>query len=113
MPDLDDSAALAAGRTADTEGPAPSRRSVLKGAAGVGAAGIAAGALVTTAIAPASAATKATRTKKTSDDDEATSDDIVVHVRDGASGDIDVYRGTAHIEVHDRALAAHLARISR
>ena len=112
MPDLDDSAAVAAGRTADTEGPAPSRRSVLKGAAGVGAAGLAASALVTTAIAPASAATKATRTKKTSDD-EATSGDIVVHVRDAASGELDVYRGTAHIEVHDHALAAHLARISR
>jgi hypothetical protein len=36
-----------------------------------------------------------------------------VHVRDAASGELDVYRGTAHIEVHDHALAAHLARISR
>jgi hypothetical protein len=108
MPDIDDSGAPAAG----TEGDALSRRSMLKGAAGVGAAGIAATALAGVAV-PAAAATKApvrtTRGPGEAEADEA----IVVHVRDAASGEIDVFRGTSQVRVKDRALAAQIVRASR
>ena len=42
-------------------------------------------------------------------DDEA----VVVHVRDFRRGEMDVYRGTSHVRVTDRDLAARLARASR
>jgi hypothetical protein len=38
---------------------------------------------------------------------------VVVHVRDVRTGEMDVYRGTSHARVLDRALAARLARASR
>ncbi len=38
---------------------------------------------------------------------------VVVHVRNVRSGEMDVYRGTSHVRVHDRALAARLARASQ
>jgi len=107
MPDLDDSAASAAGRTA------PSRRSVLKGAAGVGAAGIAATTLAGIAVPAAAAASTSHSAAAPHEHDESAGTDIVVHVRDAASGELDVYHGTSHTKLHDRALAAHLARISR
>ncbi len=112
MPDLDDSAASAAGR-------APSRRSVLKGVAGAGAAGVAATAMAGIAV-PASAATKASAAAKAPaahetplSADEAAGDDVVVHVRDAGSGEIDVYRGTSHTKLRDRDLAARLVRASK
>ncbi|PWU46968.1 hypothetical protein DLJ46_16200 [Micromonospora globispora] len=37
-------------------------------------------------------------------------DPIVVHLRDGASGTMDVFVGTSRIEVRDRALADRLRR---
>ena len=39
-------------------------------------------------------------------------EDVVVHVRNVRSGEMDVYRGTSHVKVTDRALAARLARAS-
>jgi hypothetical protein len=36
-----------------------------------------------------------------------------VHVRDAASGEIDVFRGTTQTRLHDRDLAARLVRASR
>jgi|HubBroStandDraft_1064217.scaffolds.fasta_scaffold65826_3 anaerobic selenocysteine-containing dehydrogenase len=116
MPDLDDSAALAAGRTNPTENPAPSRRFVLKGAAGAGAAGIAATAfagMTGPALAAARTAPRTARSTRTSPADESADDAIVVHVRDAASGEIDIFRGTSQTRLHDRALAAHLVRASR
>jgi anaerobic selenocysteine-containing dehydrogenase len=108
MPDLDDSGSSA------VQG--PSRRFVLKGAAGVGAAGIAATALAGVA-APASAAVRASSRAASTDriaaPDEATDDTIVVHLRDVASGEIDVYRGTTQARIHDRDLAARLVRLSQ
>jgi len=38
---------------------------------------------------------------------------VVVHVRDLRRGEMDVYRGTSHVRVTDRDLAARLARASR
>jgi hypothetical protein len=94
------------------ESHALSRRSVLKGAAGAGAAGIAASALAGVAL-PAAAATRApVRTTKTPADERADGA-IVVHVRDAASGELDVFRGTSQVRLHDRALAAQILRASR
>ncbi|RZU73378.1 MULTISPECIES: hypothetical protein [Micromonospora] len=40
-------------------------------------------------------------------------DPIVVHLRDAASGTMDVFVGTTRIEVRDRALADRLRRAAR
>ena len=91
------------------------RRSVLGVAAGAGVAGIAATALAGTAMpAFAAAATRpAARGTKADRADADTSDQLVVHVRDARSGEIDVFRGTSHARVHDPELAARLMRASR
>lgn len=92
--------------------PRLSRRTMLKGAAGVGAAGLAASALASVALPAAAAAKAPVRTTSgpaRHDGDEA----IVVHVRDVASGEIDVFRGTSATRLHDRDLASRLARASR
>ena len=92
-----------------------SRRSVLRGAAGAGVAGIAATALAGPAMpAFAAAATRPTaRGTKADRADADTSEQLVVHVRDARSGEIDVFRGTSHARVHDPELAARLMRASR
>jgi hypothetical protein len=91
-----------------------SRRSVLAGA-GAGAAGLAVSGLV---AAPALAA--ANRTARTSaagaPSAESTAPDgepIVVHVRDLRSGEMDIYRGTSHVRVTDRSVAAAVAAAGR
>ena len=84
-----------------------SRRSVLRGA-GVGAAGLAATALAgTTAFASVA---KPIRPSQHHAGEMAAGEGVVVHVRDLRSGQIDVYRGNSHVRVHDRRLAAQLAR---
>jgi hypothetical protein len=85
---------------------------VLRSAAGAGAAGIAATALSSVA-APAMAATAKARPAGAHVEDADTSDQIVVHVRNARSGDIDVFRGTSQTSVRDRELAARLVRASR
>jgi hypothetical protein len=101
MPDLEDSSV--------------SRRVMLRGAAGAGAAGIAATALSVVTTPAAEAAT--TPARASSDhhgpaEGEA-AETIVVHVRDAAAGEIDIYRGTTQIRLLDRELAARLVRASR
>ena len=93
------------------ERPHLSRRSILRGAAGAGAAGIAAAALAGTAM-PAFAATSGAA-HDTKDRATDTSEQIVVHVRDARSGEIDVFRGTSQTRLRDPQLAARLARASR
>jgi hypothetical protein len=89
-----------------------SRRSVLRGAAGVGAAGLAVTALAgTPALAASRPAKPAARPPGA--DDSAANEAVVVHVRDLRTGQMDVYRGTSHVRVHDRELAARLARASQ
>jgi hypothetical protein len=93
-----------------------SRRSVLRGAAGAGAAGLAMTTLAGAALAsPALAATgRDTRADLAAHGDESQAGEaVVVHVRDVRSGEMDVYRGTSHVRVQDRELAARLARASR
>jgi hypothetical protein len=117
MPGHDDSSPPAGRITDDLqEQQRPTRRSVLRGAAGVGAAGLAATALAGTAAPafaaatrPAAPAARGTKAEEGTD----TTEQVVVHVRDVKSGEIDVFRGTSHARVVDRDLAARLARASR
>jgi hypothetical protein len=105
------------------DGPDPqhmSRRSVLRGAAGAGAAGLAMTALSGTVLAgTAQAATRQAASAQAAARDDGAEDGaldseaVVVHVRDVHRGEMDVYRGTSHARVTDRALAARLARASR
>lgn len=102
------------------EDSAVSRRAMLKGAAGAGAAGIAATALSgmavvasggARALSPASPDLRGPAESQAAG--EAADEVIVVHVRDVAAGEIDIYRGTTETRVLDRELAARLARASR
>jgi hypothetical protein len=99
-----------------------SRRSLL-GAAGVGAAGLAVGAFgglgaVQAATTRKPAAKKPVPAKPASTraepDERADADaHIVIHVRPGRSGELDVYHGTSHVRVHDPDLAARLRQTTR
>ena len=102
MPGLDDAVGVG------SEASPLSRRSVLRGAAGAGAAGIAAVTLVGGAL-PAAAGAKAAGSARGAG---TAAEPVVVHVRDAATGEMDVFRGTAHTRVHDRELAARLVRAS-
>ncbi len=113
--DMDSPAGRAAGdREAQQR---PSRRSVLRGAAGVGVAGIAATALAGTAAPAFAAATRsaapAAHRASAGTDEAGGAEQIVVHVRDAASGEIDVFRGTSQVRLRDRELAARLVRAGR
>jgi anaerobic selenocysteine-containing dehydrogenase len=115
MPDLDypGVAPKHAGRNnGDGEHVAPSRRSVLRVAAGAGAAGIAATALsgVVGGMAAQASTLKGTRTGHPSPGGASGTDPLVVHVRDAAAGEIDVFRGTTQTRLHDRDLAARIVR---
>jgi hypothetical protein len=113
MPDRHDTTSPAARTDAGPEAQQqrPSRRSVLRGAAGAGVAGIAATALAGAAAPALAAAARPAAPAGTKDLDSA--EPIVVHVRDARSGEIDVFRGTSQTRVHDRELAARLVRASR
>ena len=112
MPDRDDTTSPAARTDAGPEAQQrPSRRSVLRGAAGAGVAGIAATALAGTAAPALAAASRSGGPAGTKDLDSG--EPIVVHVRDARSGEIDVFRGTSQTRIHDRELAARLVRASR
>jgi hypothetical protein len=110
MPGLDDVVSPAAGTGPGAS--APSRRSVLRGAAGAGAAGIAAAAFMGGAL-PAAAGTKAAGASGGAGTAAGESGPVVVHVRDAATGEMDVFRGTSHTRVHDKELAARLVGASR
>jgi len=113
MPDLDDHDTAENRRARTADGPA--RRSVLRAAAGAGAAGVAATTLGGMLI-PASAATRHGATARTGTPDTAHDDgasDVVLHVRDAAAGEIDVFRGTTQVRLRDRDLAARVVRASR
>ena len=123
MPGQYDAGSPAGGAAAERQSQyRPSRRSVLLSAAGAGAAGIAATALAG-AAAPALAAADrpAAQTARGTDTgtravgarDARSAEQIVVHVRDAASGEIDVFRGTGQVRLRDRELAARLVRASR
>jgi len=112
MSDRNDTSSAAAHTGAGPEAPQrPSRRSVLRGAAGAGVAGIAATALAGAGMPAVAAASRPVAVAKTSHLDSG--EQIVVHVRDARSGEIDVFRGSSQTRVHDPDLAARLVRASR
>jgi hypothetical protein len=106
MPDLEDSGT--------SESQAPSRRSMLKGTAAAGAAGLAATTIAGMA-APASAAIRTRHTPAAAgqEHEHASHDAIVVHVRNAATGELDIFHGTSETRVQDRALAARIIRAAR
>jgi hypothetical protein len=90
-----------------------SRRSVLRGAAGAGAAGIAATAFTGLAAPALASARPAAHRAEPELSDAESAEQIVIHVRDAKSGEIDIFRGTSHTRLNDRELAARLVRASR
>jgi len=96
----------------DLESPGHSRRALLKGAATVGAAGIAAAALAGGAL-PAAASSRSAALARTGTAPAEGSEPVVVHVRNAATGEMDVFRGTTCTRVRDKDLAARLSRAAR
>lgn len=97
----------------ERKSPGHSRRSLLRGAATVGAAGFATAALAGTAL-PAAAGNRSAapaRTAVTAPSEG--SEQVVVHVRDTATGEMDVFRGTTCTRVRDTQLAARLFQAAR
>jgi hypothetical protein len=86
---------------------------MLRGAAGAGAAGLAMTALVASPALAAGQHAHAAPAAEAVPDHIADGEAVVVHVRNVRSGEMDVYRGTHHVRVRDRALAARLARASQ
>ncbi len=98
----------------------PSRRCVLRGAAGAGAVGIAAAVGVGAASGVAAAATRpaaGSRANAGSASAEHSADaaggPLVVYLRDAASGEFDVFAGTSRATIVDPDLAARLTRAVR
>jgi len=90
-----------------------SRRSVLRGAAGVGAAGIAASTLAGIAAPALAAPATSAAPEQTGPLGPKEPDHIVVHLRDARSGTLHLYQGTSEAELHDADLAARIVRASR
>src|SRR5262249_17126609 len=91
----------------ELEPPGRSRRSLLKGAAAAGAAGIAAAALAGGAMPAAASSRSAVGPARGAGTMPAGgSEPVVVHVRDAAAGEMDVFRGTTCTRVRDTELAA-------
>jgi hypothetical protein len=88
-----------------------SRRSVLQGAASAGAAGVAAAALVNAGL-PAAAEAMAPARPAGAPGRARGGESVVVHIRDIATGEMDVFRGTTHIRVRDKEITARLVRVS-
>jgi hypothetical protein len=96
--------------------PQPSRRAMLRSAAGAGLAATAAASVGGSAFAAVArpAQSQASGHRQVADtvaehDGEA----IVAHLRDAGSGEIDLFHGTRQIRLRDRELAARLIRASR
>ncbi|MGN6173187.1 MAG: hypothetical protein ACTHPS_09570 [Streptosporangiaceae bacterium] len=122
MPELDETATAGAAaatndgtagaQAAGTGRAGPSRRSMLRVAAGAGAAGIAATTLGGV-IGGMAGRTGATPDAGAEDPAAAGANPLVLHVRDAASGEIDVFLGTTLTRLHDRDLATRIIRASR
>ena len=114
MPDLDDADARSAPSRSGAGSDQPSRRSALRVAAGAGAVGLAATAL---SRVPAAFADRARPAADAARADNApvehTGEPVIVHVRDVAAGEIDVFRGRSQVRLNDKDLAARIIRASR
>jgi hypothetical protein len=88
-----------------------SRRSVIRGAAGLAGAGLAAGAIAGAIATPAAAAAaRPTRPAGPAAGDASPAGPVIVHVRDVTSGEMDVFAGTRQARLTDPGLAARLVR---
>lgn len=111
MSRIDDTASVPA--RAERQRSPLSRRSVLQGAVRAGAAGAAAAALMNTGLpAAAEVMAPAGSARGVGEARAEESEPVVVHIRDTAAGEMDVFRGTTHIRVRDKELAARLVRAS-
>jgi hypothetical protein len=113
MPDGIEEKDIAGASAAAADGARVSRRSMLMGAAGAGAAGVAVAALggaAFPAAAGATAAGPAAGRQAAELSPAELAEPVVVHVRDAARGDIEVFRGTTSTQLRDRDLAARLVR---
>jgi hypothetical protein len=97
------------------EQPGPSRRSLLRGAAGFAGAGLAATAVAGTVTGPAVAASagKEAAGRSGRPDDADRGAPVVVHVRDARTGEMDVFSGTSQVRLRDPQLAGKLVRAVR
>jgi len=86
--------------------PGLSRRSVIRGAAGLAGAGLAAGTITGALATPTAAAARPAG----QGGDANPAGPVIVHVRDVTSGEMDVFAGTSHARLTDPALAARLVR---
>jgi hypothetical protein len=94
--------------------PAMSRRSMLRTAAGAGAAGLVAGGALAAAVPAVAAAGPARRARPAEPGPRVAGDEqVVVHVRDARSGEMDIFAGTSQTRLVDPALAARLVRAAR
>jgi hypothetical protein len=92
--------------------PGPSRRSLLRGAAGLAGAGLAAGAVTGAIAGPALASARPARSAPHPEETgDATG--VVVHVRDARSGEMDIFSGTSQVRVRDSHLARQLVQAVR
>jgi hypothetical protein len=100
------------------------RRKFLKGSSV--AAGLAGAMTVLPGALPAFAKSQSAATKSSSHEDQASHEDaaviekhassgnpVVVHVRDARTGQIDLFVGTKHFSVQDRALASRILSSAR
>ena len=111
MSRIDDTASVPA--RAERERSLLSRRSVLQAAASAGAAGVAAAALMNAGVPAAAEATAPARPARGPGRARAGEPEpVVVHIRDTAAGEMDVFRGTIHVRVRDKELAARLVHAS-
>jgi hypothetical protein len=93
---------------ADKGSPSPSisRRHLLTAAAGTGAAVAVAGVAGTAAAGPVPAMSSPSAGRTAAD----VGGPVVVHLRDVASGAMEVFSGTERIQIRDRGLAERIAR---
>ena len=86
----------------------PSRRTLLRGAAGIAGAGLAA-STVAGAVAGPALATTASAAAATGGG-ETGHGPVVVHVRDAASGEMEIFSGTSQVKIRDPHIAAKLVK---
>jgi hypothetical protein len=90
-----------------------SRRSVIRGAAGLAGAGLAASAITGAIAAPAAAAARSARSQRPARQlpgDAVHTEPVIVHIRDVATGEMDVFAGISHARLTDPGVAARLVR---
>lgn len=96
-----------------------SRRGVVRGATGVAAVGAVAFATSRTSAQAAAGAQYvpqppiAVHPMGAYEAEDVVGTEIVVHVRDVRTGELDIFRGTTHRRIHDRDLAERLAAAAR